>query len=295
MRRWLFVSVLVLVVAGFTFASSFFALDYFYGTGTLVTNTENIIIENSGAVAIYENAAYLIENITDSSASYRLKIEEYVAENTSGFGVPGDYSQSAPPSVSYLAGSISVPKSAYDQAQQTNQPVVVSSTTVTEVKPIDVKPIAASISIAAGVVAVAIWVGYRRNWGDATSTLLEQGLHDMTVRDVEILGYIMNKGEFTIPEIMKLTKASKLTVWRTVQKLEEQEIVRRAQKTNPAASGLGGRGKPSNVYKYIGIKKEEKIAKEEKGAKSEKNVTTALPEVRTETETYSDQLAPSQP
>jgi predicted transcriptional regulator len=105
-----------------------------------------------------------------------------------------------------------------------------------------------------GFVVLAVWVGYRRVWGDATSTLLKHGLHDMTVRDVGIVGQIMNLKEFTVPELMKLTKTSKITVWRTVQKLVERGLVQPTPKTRLAANGLGGRGKPSRVYKYIGVK-----------------------------------------
>lgn len=123
---------------------------------------------------------------------------------------------------------------------------------VHETKPINVFPIAASIGISMGLVALAVWVGYRRMWGDAASTLLEHGLHDMTVRDVEIVGQIMELKEFTIPQLMKETRASKPTVWRTVQKLVEQGLVQPTEQTRLAANGLGGRGKPSHVYKYVG-------------------------------------------
>jgi len=125
---------------------------------------------------------------------------------------------------------------------------------VRETKPLAVLPISASIGGAMGFVVLAVWIGYRRTWGDATSMLLEHGLHDMTVRDVGIVGQIMNLKEFTIPELMKLTKTSKITVWRTVQKLVERGLVQPTQKTKLAANGLGGRGKPSRVYRYIGVK-----------------------------------------
>jgi len=151
---------------------------------------------------------------------------------------------------------ISVPTKAYEQAQATEGPITVSNTTTTETKPIDALPIAAGIGIAMGVVVLAVWAGYRQMWGGATSTLLEQGLHDMTVRDVEIVGYLMELKEFTIPELMKLTKASKITVWRTVQKLVERGLVQQTEQTKLAANGLGGRGKPSHIYKYVGPKSE---------------------------------------
>ncbi len=74
----------------------------------------------------------------------------------------------------------------------------------------------------------------------------------MTVRDVEIVGYIMELGEFTLPELMRRTRASKITVWRTVQKLVEKGLVQLTEKTALTANGLGGRGKPSRIYKYVG-------------------------------------------
>lgn len=74
----------------------------------------------------------------------------------------------------------------------------------------------------------------------------------MTVKDVEIVGHIMELKEFTIPQLMKRTNTSKITVWRTVQKLVKQELVQPTEQTRLAANGLGGRGKPSRVYKYVG-------------------------------------------
>lgn len=123
---------------------------------------------------------------------------------------------------------------------------------VYETKPVNALPISTSIGIVMSLVVFGVWVGYRRMWGDATSTLLERGLHDMTVRDVEIVGQIMDLKEFTIPQLVKETHASKITVWRTVQKLIEQGLVQQTDQTKSAANGMGGRGKPSNVYKYVG-------------------------------------------
>lgn len=132
---------------------------------------------------------------------------------------------------------------------------------ITYEKPVAVLPIAASIGIAMGFMVAAVWVGYRRMWGDAASTLLKQGLHDMTVRDVEIVGQIMDLKEFTIPELVRRTRASKITVWRTVQKLIGQGLVEPTEQTRLAANGLGGRGKPSRVYKYVGARVSETSSK----------------------------------
>ena len=132
---------------------------------------------------------------------------------------------------------------------------------IRETKSISVLPISASIGVATGFMVFAVWIGYKRMWGDAASTLLEQGLHDMTVRDVEIVGQIMDLKEFTIPELVRRTGASKITVWRTVQKLIEQGLIQPIEQTRPAANGLGGRGKPSRIYKYVGARASEAPAK----------------------------------
>ncbi|GAI08253.1 unnamed protein product [marine sediment metagenome] len=145
-----------------------------------------------------------------------------------------------------------MPTNAYEQAQETGEPVTVSSTTTTETNPVNAWPIATSIGIAMGVMVFAVWMGYQEMRGSATSTLLEHGLHDMTVRDVEIVGHIMKLEEFTIPELIKLTKTSKITIWRTVQKLVEQGLVQPTEQTRLAANGRGGRGKPSRIYRYVG-------------------------------------------
>jgi hypothetical protein len=117
---------------------------------------------------------------------------------------------------------------------------------------VDILPIAVSLGVAACAIAISVWIGYRQSWGNAIPTLLDKGLHDMTVRDVEVVGYIMQRRKFTIPELMKLSKSSKITIWRTVQKLIDRGLVRPTDQTRPAANGLGGRGKPSRVYEYVG-------------------------------------------
>lgn len=254
MSRWLTAGILALITVGLAFSMSYIALDHFYGESVTVTETQNITIENSGQSVIVDNISYSVENAELQGDSYKLTTAiggAAAGEDNLDGNVPySGWGYSSVPA----APSISVPQTAYEQAQETGQPVTVANTTTTETKPINVAPIAASIGVAAGIVAVAIWIGYRQQWGEATSALLEQGLHDMTVRDVEIVGYIMQKEEFTIPELMKLSSASKITVWRTVQKLVESGLVKITDQTKPSSNGLGGRGKPSQIYKYVGKK-----------------------------------------
>lgn len=160
----------------------------------------------------------------------------------------------AVPLEEYIAPSVATTEMDALQIAQEKAAGAGTQLIVFKTEPIAVLPISASIGAAMGVMVFAVWIGYRRMWGDATLTLLEHGLHDMTVRDVEIVGHIMEMKEFTIPELMRRTRASKITVWRTVQKLVGQGLVQPTGQTKLAANGLGGRGKPSHVYKYVGLR-----------------------------------------
>ncbi len=244
-------------------ATSYVVLNHFYGTEQVSYSTQMVTIEDYGQRIATGDAQFTVEGTeltrdANNYSYYRLLVapESYLAA-----GVPEEMAP-APTTDQGLKGSseqlyyVSVPASAYDEAVQTGESVTISNVTLTQTRPVDTLPIATSIGVAVGLVAVAIWFGYRQSWGEATSTLLEHGLHDMTVRDVEIVGYIMERGEFTIPELMKLTDASKITVWRTVQKLEGKGLVEQTEETKLAANGLGGRGKPSRIYKYVGEKSE---------------------------------------
>lgn len=197
MRRLTFGISVAAVVLCASALVSYVILNNFYGKGYITTSTRTIIIENSGQQVQIENVKFDVINAgyIASDNIYILRISP-----ASGFA---DYAPSAP--VSYVEGSgfslgnVNVPSAAYEQAQATGNPVTVSDTTTTETEPLNALPIAASIGIVMSLVVFGVWVGYRRMWGDAASTLLEYGLHDMTVRDVEIVGQIMDLKEFTIP------------------------------------------------------------------------------------------------
>ena len=256
MRHWLLGAIIALAVLGAAAVTSYVALDHFYGERYFITSTQTVTIENFGEQVSINDVQYDVEDVefvadTDNGGFYLMSYWAYTnQDDPHALGI-GEGTKKA-------LCQIGVPTDAYDQAQATGEPVTVSNTTTTETRPIDALPIAASIGIAMGVVVLAVWVGYRQMWGGATSTLLEHGLRNMTVRDVEIVGHIMELKEFTIPELMKLTKTSKITVWRTVQKLVERGLVQLTEQTKLASNGLGGRGKPSRVYKYTGEKRESK-------------------------------------
>jgi len=240
---------------------SYAILNHFYGREYFATSTQMMVIENFGQQVTIGEAKYDVENaeyLTEAD-NYRLYLEysgdNYPDNNELGFQPLAQFG--APYNMSISRGTVDVSGTAYNQALQTGGSVTIYDTKTRETEPINAMPIAASIGIVMSFVVFGVWVGYRRMWGDATSTLLEHGLQDMTVRDVEIVGQIMDLKEFTIPQLVKETRASKLKVWRTVQKLVEQGLVQQTDQTKSAANGMGGRGKPSNVYKYVGKPKTE--------------------------------------
>jgi hypothetical protein len=253
MRRLaLGISIAVVVLCAATLVS-YMILDHLYGEGYATTSTRTIIIENSGQQVQVDGTKFFVHaaNYMADENIYNLTLFPPSYDNNSGF------QPTAQGVLEGLQNWINVPYDAYNQAQETGNPVTVSDTTTTNTKPINTLPIATSIGIAMSLIVFGVWVGYRRMWGDATSTLVDHGLQDMTVRDVEIVGEMIEMREFTIPELMGRTHASKLRVWRIVQKLIQRGIVKSTEKTKPAASGLGGRGKPSRVYKYVDKQKTE--------------------------------------
>lgn len=249
-----------LIVFSLALVVSYVVLDQFYGQEQISYSVQILSIEDHGRRISIDDVSFAVENVefvSDAKGDnyYRLAIvpEFFLASKASDESVP-------PPAVKEQGTEgatevryyISVPAISYDQALESESSVVISNITLIESRPVNTLPLAATLGASVGILAVAIWVGYRQAWGEATSTLLEHGLHDMTVRDVEIVGHIMERGEFTIPELMKLSNASKITVWRTVQRLVQKGLVVQTDKTRLSSNGLGGRGKPSRIYRYVG-------------------------------------------
>jgi uncharacterized membrane protein len=112
-------------------------------------------------------------------------------------------------------------------------------------------PVAALLAVVGVVMALvlaAAFVGHRYSVGDATSELIEHGLSNMKIQEVDMFRKIRSRKEFTIPELMRQTGASMTVTWRTVQKLIKKGLVEPTKKTIAPAAG---RGKPSTVYKYV--------------------------------------------
>jgi parallel beta-helix repeat protein len=109
--------------------------------------------------------------------------------------------------------------------------------------------ILAVLCVSAAAAASSAWIYLRRTRGEATSELIEHGLSNMKIQEVDMFRKIRSRKEFTIPELMQKTGASMTVVWRTVQKLIKKGLVQPTKKTIAPAAG---RGKPSTVYKYVG-------------------------------------------
>jgi uncharacterized membrane protein len=109
--------------------------------------------------------------------------------------------------------------------------------------------ILAVLGVSAAAAASSAWIYLQRTRGEATSKLIEHGLHNMSLQEADIFRVIKKQKKFTIPDLMRQTGASKTVTWRTVQKLIKKGLV---QPTEDVKAPAAGRGKPSTVYKYVG-------------------------------------------
>lgn len=117
-----------------------------------------------------------------------------------------------------------------------------------------VPPLYLMLGAALGLVVVTVavvWHRLQKSRLETTSLLIEHGMKDMRIAEAEITREIRDMTEFTIPDLMQKTGASKTAVWRTVQRLMEKGLVQPTEQKMPPISG-GGRGKPSAVYRYVG-------------------------------------------
>lgn len=267
-RRKILIAASVIAIALSCASISHSILNELYGRGHVDTVTITTVFENYGQTAMvegfgegtewgpYEFSVTGVENIEGKNLRVYLASMENI-EAAEGEPIP------VPPALmgageirGYYWYSLEVPDVAWQAALKNMGPVTSTSQTRTsETKPIDVLPISSIIGVTAGLICIsAVWVRHRYPWGDAITTLFEHDLTNMTIRDVKIFGEIMELEEFTIPQLMKQTKSSKITVWRALQKLIERGLVQPTEKSIPSSNGLGGRGKPSRIYRYVGKK-----------------------------------------
>lgn len=129
------------------------------------------------------------------------------------------------------------------------------STTVPSSAPFDVVPVSVIIGLSMAGLTLAVWSGSQVSTtsaelqGTATTILLNEGLEDMTVRDVEIVSRMISKSEFTVPQLLRGAQVSRSSVWKLVRKMVDKGLV---EETDEDRLPDSGRGKPSKVYRYVG-------------------------------------------
>jgi len=105
------------------------------------------------------------------------------------------------------------------------------------------------IGIAMGLIALASWQGSQSMKKDPAELLLDEGLENMTVKDLVIVRRLIQKEEFTIPQLVKNSPVSRSSIWRLVKKLDEKGLI---EEKNESEMPDGTRGKPSKVYRFVG-------------------------------------------
>lgn len=121
---------------------------------------------------------------------------------------------------------------------------------------VNVLPLSSAIGVGMLAVTILAWNGSKKvsssmiqSQGNAAALLLNQGLENMTVRDVKIVGRMIDKRQFTIPHLLKGTQVSRSSVWKLVKKMVDRGLV---EETGQKRLPDSGRGKPSKVYRYVG-------------------------------------------
>lgn len=221
--------------------------------------TQTMRLDNYGRLLTIENTKYNVFSVERSPSENTVKLDinsESQGEITSADeNITKENDESW--STTLSSDHVEVSENAYDAATKTSGQVIIFQETRKETEKPTIWPFSASLGIAAGALLGAVWLSKVEARGNATSVLLGEGLENMSVRDAEIVGEIMRRKEFTIPEIKKKSGTSKITTWRTVKKLVEEGLVEETERTKAPSNGLGGRGKPSQVYKYVGPRENE--------------------------------------
>lgn len=236
---------LALMTAAVAGIGSYALLSAFFGEGQLTTSTETLKLENYAQQLTKGGVSYSVENARPAEENtVELTLRSLKGENVEEQYLPA-----------FLEAD--VPENAFEIAKTTPETVAIIKESESRTEPPTIWPLSASIGVAVGLIFAAVWLSRQEIRGNATSMLLEEGLEKMSVRDAEIVGEIMRREEFTIPDLMKKAGTSKITTWRAVKKLVDRGLVKETEGTKPPSRGLGGRGKPSQVYKYVGPKPSE--------------------------------------
>lgn len=239
---------------------SHLSLSSFLGEGKAKISVQKILLENQVETATIDNVPYRVENVVETGENtYNLDLSYVTPTTENEKNAPARYTTitEGEENAFVSAGaksteSVEVSEETYQTAKQTSEPVAIFKETKTETKPPLIWPYSISLGIAAGAVIVGMVLSRQELRGSATSMLLEKNMENLSVRDAKIFSQIMKLEEFTIPKLMKEANTSKITTWRTVKKLVENGLVKETDRTKAPSNGLGGRGKPSQVYEFTG-------------------------------------------
>lgn len=218
----------------------------------VTTSIQRLQFKNYANLLSIENSTYSVSSAKRSPTENTVKLAlEAAAAEEAGVAENEETGYAPAPRTAEVS------EEAYETAENTSGTVIVFQEKESKTKERSPWPLSTSLGVAAGLLFAAVWLSRQEAMGNATNMLLDEGLENMSVQDAEIVGETIRRGEFTIPELMKEAGTSKTSTWRTVKKLVEKELVKETEKTKAPSRGLGGRGKPSKVYKYVGPGQEE--------------------------------------
>lgn len=237
---------------------SYFAFQQLFGGRRVSLDTKRVKLENYAKQVRIDNEKLSVSEAKEipnennirllfENAEYFWDVEEQ-SKSDSPAPLASESSKAEEPSID-MQGII-VPEDAYETAEKTPGTVLVVRENRVKTKNPPYWMFSISIAVIISTIIGAGLLTKQELRGDAASKLLEEGLENLTVRDLEIFSQILRMGEFTIPELMQKTGTSKVTTWRTVKKLVEEGLVEETDEKKPPSKGLGGRGKPSKVYRF---------------------------------------------
>lgn len=142
----------------------------------------------------------------------------------------------------------------YDPMISEEETIIMEMEDIEEIFPSDRSDIftmSLGIGLAMGLITLAVWEGGRKIKNDAANLLLDEGLENMTVKDLVIVRRLIEKKKFTIPELTVDSPVTRSSVWRLVKRLNDKGLVEEIEDSEVSD---GTRGKPRKVFRYVGPK-----------------------------------------
>lgn len=89
-----------------------------------------------------------------------------------------------------------------------------------------------------------------RDLGELTSLALRRDLPSLTAKDLELMLYMKEMGEFTVGDLVNKCGLTRQAVWKLIAKLERYEIIRKERRDRKDIVKL--RGAPPITYRFVG-------------------------------------------